>query len=34
MWTGNSTQGMEFTFKMIMIGVSLAIGMFAGRLFK
>lgn len=28
MWSGNSSTGMEFTFKMLMIGVSLAIGVF------
>jgi hypothetical protein len=30
MWSGNTENGLQFTFKMLMIGVSLAIGVFAG----
>jgi hypothetical protein len=31
MWSGDTQSGLDFTFRMIMIGVSLAIGMFVGE---
>lgn len=30
MWAGNTGNGLAFTFKMLMIGISLAIGVFIG----
>jgi uncharacterized membrane protein YjjB (DUF3815 family) len=31
LWSGNASEGLQFTFRMINIGVSLAIGVFVGE---
>jgi hypothetical protein len=31
LWSGNANEGLQFTFRMINIGVSLAIGVFVGE---